>query len=109
MKPTPIEIAREICRCDFCCLTDGMNEGDPEYVPIPCRRDAIASALSTAAQEAAPKWISVKERLPDDDKGYVVYTGNGFVESNFHRWETRWKACGVTHWMPLPTPPQDQE
>ena len=63
------------------------------------------------------EWISVKDRLPEDDGFYLVYTTDGFVsewqvdefylDTNYgwigERFAPDWK---VTHWMPLPELPQ---
>ena len=57
-------------------------------------------------------WISVKDRLPEEDGLYTVYCKDG---SMAHAWfEDKWFIdhceCGagyVTHWMPLPEPPED--
>ena len=70
---------------------------------------------------AQPKWISVKERLPEFDKdGYTedvllrrydeaIYLSwfkkqNGLVTGgNFYGLDQ------ITHWMPLPEPPKENE
>ena len=73
------------------------------------------------------KWISVKERLPDDEKdGETVlaivsgkphknitlchalmtagyFPGEGWVVNEYPEWENPI----VTHWMPLPEPPEE--
>lgn len=72
------------------------------------------------------EWISVKDRMPEDDGYYMVYAkgywGNNrligdLAISKFDKnYETPWgiergKARGwkgiITHWMPLPEPPED--
>lgn len=68
-----------------------------------------------------PKWISVEEkRKPEASTevlGYMVYSDE-FETVGFHRilrfdgqrWESN-SHCderGVTHWMPLPTPPDKE-
>lgn len=77
------------------------------------------------------EWISVKERLPDDDAEVLVWDGyrvthrgfarrgipcdrvppNSFVDSqdipNFG--EEAYAVQGVTHWMPLPPPPTEAD
>lgn len=61
----------------------------------------------------APRWISVKDRLPEEDGLYNVYCKDG---SMAHAWfEDKWFIdhceCGdgyVTHWMPIPEPPKEE-
>lgn len=76
------------------------------------------------------EWISVKERLPGKDGWYLVYApgywGNskiygldGLAYSNFkHNYKDHWgieRGTGrgwpgiVTHWMPLPEPPKENQ
>lgn len=59
-----------------------------------------------------PEWISVDERLPDQDGKYLAYTIRGFTVLSycyalegifgFEHWD-------VTHWMPLPEAPKGDE
>lgn len=76
------------------------------------------------------EWISVKDRLPPDDEDVLVYhlddkhitvgyfnsdnvksyiesDGNTFYIDNGWETEIPWAPKGsVTHWMPLPKPPE---
>lgn len=69
-------------------------------------------------------WISVKDRLPEDDATYLVYGRNGYgivfaVYYSDGEWLTwdEWNTWDdltnitrfVTHWMPLPEPPKEEE
>lgn len=81
-----------------------------------------------------PKWIPVKERLPEEDGDYLAYVclddNEPFVsvlpfDANvpaFGCWEEYYspetygwagsdffEIKGVTHWMPLPEPPTKEE
>ena len=81
----------------------------------------LAAANARIAElEAAQQWVSVDERLPDDeDNGVIAWTNNAseyssynfdlaFYHKNFG-WlmATEWEHGDptVTHWMPLPPPP----
>ncbi len=57
------------------------------------------------------QWISVEDRLPENDGEYLVYTKHGFMD----KWPYI-KFCGqywgcrgakITYWMPLPEPPEE--
>ena len=81
--------------------------------------------LQNAASEAAellkaqePGWISVKDKLPDRSGYYLCYKPNAGVDGlkiDVHRWrsidgdwagsEVGSRIIGITHWMPLPEPP----
>lgn len=73
-------------------------------------------------------WISVKDKLPEEDGYYMVYSkgywGNNrligdLAISNFNKnYKTPWgiergRSRGwagiITHWMPLPEPPKQEE
>ena len=85
--------------------------------------------------DATPKWISVKDRLPDKDGKYLVFEKGSYANQirtlqfakdgrkvdkyDFHRgWKNVWYRYdsewghitidSVTHWMPLPQPPKGE-
>ena len=75
-----------------------------------------------AELEAAQRWIPVSERLPEDRATVLVafknreiltatyykhYEGFGGVENYWHI--EGWHSGNVTHWMPLPQPPEVKE
>ena len=90
-------------------------------------KDWVQSAIATAPTLTPPnEWVSVDEKLPENDGWYLVYApgywGNskiygldGLAYSNFkHNYKVHWgieRGAGrgwpgiVTHWMPLPAPP----
>jgi len=63
------------------------------------------------------QWISVEDRLPEKDGAYLTildgrghgYYGHPEITYGSHDWHCFWNARGamiVTHWMPLPEPPE---
>lgn len=94
-------------------------------------RDAIAYIQQLEEQQ--PRWISVKERLPEPNqdvlliahgwKGQLLYIGRLHHEEAKTSWltgitsmESEWRINGwsylktplVTHWIPLPEPPKEE-
>jgi hypothetical protein len=74
------------------------------------QRDAFATENNVGG-----KWIPVSERLPEDEKLVLCLTNTGWY------WIARYNDCGdemwcdgeswasktyITHWMPLPKPPE---
>ena len=67
----------------------------------------------------APQWISVKDRLPEKSGQYLCWFGaNKFlIGSAIETYVDEWKAFvrleslekypNITHWMPLPEPPEE--
>lgn len=92
-------------------------------------RDEMSLAYQagfSAGEERAGKWISVKERLPEPNQRVLVYdpTVPEFPRNDTHTvighyrgpgWETfgDWYVHDgrgeVTHWLPLPPPPEKEE
>ena len=75
--------------------------------------DSIMGALATD-NNVGDKWISVKDRLPENEQNVLV-ADNGFIAvwtfygdywEDSHGW---WQEFDeVTHWMPLPQPPKGE-
>lgn len=68
-----------------------------------------------------PRWISVEDELPPQESEYednsimvLATDGNGVYKGLYRRgeylsgWFTHdmWKLDNITHWMPLPAPPE---
>ena len=66
-------------------------------------------------EQLVPRWTSVKERLPEDDDHYLVWSSyNGCAEVAMYWGDGEWLTDDivnitrmVTHWMPLPEPPEE--
>lgn len=73
---------------------------------------ANISALETENQhlKREREWIPVTERLPEKPGIYAVWTARGFGNHlSASNWDGEsWSLC-VTHWMPLPTPPKEEQ
>lgn len=127
-----LEIAANGCMTCDCCFTDcpyelechPMNEDTNVDMPKQIAADAIAYIQQLEA--AQPKWISVDERIPEDNVDVIVYIASKKenVDSviaitqythrmygyNIEGWCSPWQYCfwdrEVTHWMPLPSMPE---
>ena len=65
-------------------------------------------AIPAADVQETPRWISVKERLPQEHKMVLAYCADDdfYYISRMHK---SFEDYEVTHWMPLPTPPKEDE
>lgn len=53
-------------------------------------------------------WVSVGDRLPEEEGKYIIHTHTGAVcQGHYYGREKRFSGRGikVTHWMPFPKPP----
>lgn len=59
------------------------------------------------------EWISVKERLPEIDDEVIIYVDGitdcaFYIGRNIFERGNRIRETDVTHWMPIPEPPQEE-
>lgn len=85
------------------------------YIMVACEVHDFPSA----DVQPAPKWISVKERLPEIGRSVLIYypkwDGDEIQVAKLEDDEMMFDICGefnigtgaVTHWMPLPKPPKE--
>ena len=70
-----------------------------------------------AELEAERRWIPVSERLPEENQQILSTDGKEFYLDYYARWEGKDNppcfcdglSWAVTHWMPLPEPPEAEE
>lgn len=115
---TPEEIKKWL----ECCAPFGANCGDCPYegeCMLPFGDDPESDALAYIQQleAAAPKWISVEERLPGMKDVIAINTSGemliGLVSpmsfGGLYKCDSQGDVIfDVTHWMPLPEPPTDR-
>lgn len=90
---------------------DAVNEA--------CRMGAAALRALDAQekQESFGEWISVKDRLPENDTRVLAYCKDRCIHDMKWRWaDNAWYDKGsaavylagfVTHWLPMPEPPKE--
>lgn len=105
------EIAEGKTKCSECVyFKDGRG-----WCSTAITRDALAYIQQLEEQQ--PRWISVKERLPENGQKIIAaFRGSGGQvadqarysngEFDFASWAYVW-ADNITHWMPLPEPPKE--
>ena len=99
MSKTPEQLAEEYAFKFY------LNE-DSGY-SFTMNKDAFLAGYNAAA----PKWISVKERLPEFDRWCTWWDVRGCTEPctafrDINDFEFWWE--NYTHWMPLPAPPPNE-
>lgn len=122
---TPEEIKRVLEWAKFAC-GDLVCEECPYYENV-CSHESYekiapdALALIEHLEAKVPRWISVEERLPENEKDVIIrinrepgvtyYAVACRKECLFDGWETNDEDFNchygdpkVTHWMPLPDP-----
>lgn len=111
---TPEELAEQWCAEHIC------------HLQMTCHAEAFLAGYAAAQ----PKWISVKDRLPEDGQIALTICDNGKmfllqkVSDEMFGVPIYWNYCcgfdkelgpnesycyDVTHWMPLPKPPKENE
>lgn len=93
------------------------------HMPRTINPDLVQYSLVKAIIENMPtltppnEWVSVEERLPNDKQivlfrqknGFIYcaeyFAGNSLCSPSWFIDCDCWEAKEVTHWMPLPTPP----
>lgn len=104
--------------CPYCGVVD--EQGFRSFACYQAEFDLIAYVERLEAKR--PKWISVKDRLPEireDGSVDAVLVTDGFLIHMAYCADGLWLFCDsgemkepmfycVTHWMPLPEPPEEE-
>lgn len=75
----------------------------------------LMSAISIIPAVSVPQWISVKDRLPEDNDRVIAFRPYE-VEGSVYRYCVMWgwslktsiSYRGITHWMQPPEPPKGE-
>ena len=75
--------------------------------------DSLGPSDATAC--SVVRWISVSDKLPDDDMTVLIADTENDVTLGFHDWDFGWRYCSagivgdpVTHWAEIPDPPNKE-
>jgi hypothetical protein len=105
--------------CKGCCCYDCEYETDEKGCIEEIKRKMADHLLANGV--TFQKWIPVSERLPEEHGTFIValymrsrkrkYSDSATFDPVVKRWRTHlfWgKGMKITHWMPLPEPPQEE-
>ncbi len=112
-----VEITRTLLDIrDNCRPKDGDTYDDPKRKE---KYEALNAAINLinnpSCLESMSNWISVKERLPEDDGYYLTFTTEHTCEVYRYDGDGEWVTDyddtanhDITHWQPLPEPPKEE-
>lgn len=125
---TPEEIKKGLECCakasEEACKHCPYSKGCERFEAGNLYRDALAYITQLEARDT--KWISVEDRLPEDDVNVIVYAvsnnGGYTIVVTFHThtlyglniegWASPWqyftRNYTITHWMPIPEMPKEE-
>lgn len=77
------------------------------------KAERALSEMPAADVQSVDRWISVKDRFPDEDGWYLVCKHNRIRVAEwckdcwYNESDLPIDDCTITYWKPLPEPPQD--
>ncbi len=84
---------------------------EASHTLVPALADALEQATAElAALREAARWVKVGDRLPTPEQSVLMSNGNA-VETGCYfagNWWQNGSKVRVTHWRPLPTPPDEE-
>ena len=101
----------EGCPCDYV----ELDEPCDYYVKLQAAN--MLEKLAAEKEAKKPEWISVKDRLPEKkNESYLccvdscLFPGSQYISIRAFCDDGKWETNGtVTHWMPMPEPPKEEE
>ncbi len=124
-EPIPEDLAGKVNLTEWSsCDVDAVGLAAADRIANQSTHIAALQQEIEKLRAQVPRWIPVKERLPElqswgastlvlgivqNESGYpppnpcfCVYLGN-------QKWRIRGRMATITHWMPLPEPPEEVE
>ena len=75
----------------------------------------LCRAAADMLEQDAQRWISVKDKLPNDDATYLACGCDGYLLADYAG-DGEWESFDLTnvtryvsYWMPLPKEPEEEE
>lgn len=88
-------------------IQDIIDEESDNYLNT--RRTTLCMAKAFLSEHfAEPKWIPVKEKLPERGQEVIVFSGGVLKPEifSYHFWSPEYNSWqNITHWMPMPGAP----
>lgn len=94
-------------------MSEYLKREDVRRAALHYTGDALIAKLDELRPVEVPDWIPVTERLPEDARDVLTYSryktfeGGSIDVMSYYPRAKRWELDEeVTHWMPLPQPPE---
>ena len=119
-EPVPKNLAETVSLTEWSsCDVDAVGLAAADRIANQSTNIAALQQEIEKLRRQVPRWIPVEERLPDvwrNDEtaelvNYMIYSPDFGVDiGNYHAKAKKWLCmalpCTVTHWAPLPEPPE---